>query len=74
MVDSRLVEASVERFLRHNPGRSFCESCLAIHLGLSVQQSGAAIAALGRLPAFAVTSAPCLACGRTNTLISAAAS
>ncbi|HEX2438156.1 MAG TPA: hypothetical protein VHT71_07595 [Methylomirabilota bacterium] len=74
MVDSRLAEASAERFLRHNPGRAFCESCLAIHLGLSVPQSAAAIVALGQLPEFALTSAQCLSCGRKNTLISAAAS
>lgn len=71
MMDSRLSEASSERFLRHNAGRAFCESCLAIHTGLSLQQAAAAIAALGQLSEFAVGSARCLSCGRTNTLITA---
>lgn len=73
MVDSRLSEMSSERFLRHNAGRAFCESCLAIHTGLSLQQAAAAVTALGRLPEFAVGPARCLSCGRTNTLISATA-
>jgi C4-dicarboxylate-specific signal transduction histidine kinase len=29
MIDSRLSEMSSARFLRHNAGRAFCESCLA---------------------------------------------
>jgi hypothetical protein len=69
-VDGRLSEMSSERFLRHNAGRAFCESCLAIHTGLSLPQAAAAVAALGRLSEFAVGSARCLSCGRTNTLIS----
>jgi len=70
-VDSRLAEASSERFLRHNAGRAFCESCLAIHIGLSLQQAAAAISALGQLSKFTVASAPCLSCGRTGPLITA---
>jgi hypothetical protein len=73
MVDNRLPEMSSERFLRHNAGRAFCESCLAIHTGLSLQQVSAAVLALAQLPEFAVGSARCLWCGRTNTLISAKA-
>jgi hypothetical protein len=73
MIDSRLSEMSSERFLRHNLGRAFCESCLAIHTGLSLQQAAAAVAALGQLSGFAVGSARCLSCGRTNTLITATA-
>lgn len=71
MIDSRLSETSSERFLRHNVGRAFCESCLAIHTGLSLQQAVAAVAALGQLSGFTVGSDRCLSCGRTNTLISA---
>jgi len=71
MIDSRLAETSSEQFLRHNVGRAFCESCLAIHTGLSLQQAGAAVAALGQLSGFTVGSARCLSCGRTSTLISA---
>jgi len=74
MIDNRLPEMSSERFLRHNAGRAFCVSCLAIHTGLSLQQASAAVTALGQLSEFAVGSAPCLSCGRTNTLISAKAS
>jgi len=48
-------------------------SCLAIHTGLTMQQAAAAVTALGRLAEFAVSLAPCLSCGRTNTLISATA-
>lgn len=70
-MDSRLSEASSERFLRHNAGRAYCESCLAIHTGLSLQQAAAAVAALGKLSAFAVSSARCRSCGQTNTLITA---
>jgi hypothetical protein len=73
MMDSRFPEMSSERFLRHNAGRAYCESCLAIHTGLTMQQAVAAVTALGRLAAFAVSLAPCLSCGRTNTLISATA-
>jgi hypothetical protein len=73
MMDSRLSEMSSERFLRHNAGRAFCESCLAIHIGVSLQQAAAAVVALGKLPDFAVRPARCLACGRTNTLITATA-
>jgi len=61
------------RFLRHNAGRAFCQNCLAIHTGLTMQQAAAAVTALGRLSEFAVSLAPCLSCGRTNPLISAAA-
>jgi hypothetical protein len=71
MIDSHRSEASSERFLRHNTGRAFCESCLAIHTGLSLQQAAAAIAALGRLSDFEVGPARCRACGQTNTLITA---
>jgi hypothetical protein len=71
MVDSRLAETSSDRFLRHNAGRAFCESCLAIHTGLTLPQAAAAVAALGRLSEFAVGSARCGSCGRTNTLICA---
>jgi hypothetical protein len=71
MVDNRLSEMASERFLRHHVGRAFCESCLAIHIGLSLQQASAAVLALGQLPEFAVGSARCLWCGQTNTLISA---
>ena len=73
MADNRLSETSSERFLRHNAGRAFCESCLAIHLGLTLGQAAAAMATLGRLSEFALTSARCLSCGRTNTLICATA-
>jgi hypothetical protein len=71
MIDSARAEGSSERFLRHNVGRAFCESCLAIHLGLSLQQAAAAITVLGRLPDFAVEPARCLSCGQTKTLITA---
>jgi hypothetical protein len=74
MIDNRLPEMSSERFLRHNVGRAFCESCLAIHTGLSLQQAAAAVAALGQLSEFVVGSARCLSCGRTNALISATTS
>ncbi len=73
MMDSRLAEMSSERFLRHNAGRAYCESCLAIHTGLTMQQAAAAVTALGRLSEFVVSLAPCLSCGRTNTLIRATA-
>jgi hypothetical protein len=73
MVDNRLAEMSSERFLRHNTGRAFCESCLAIHTGLSLQQAAAAVAALGQTSEFAVGSARCLSCSRTNMLIRATA-
>jgi len=73
MIDSRFPEMSSERFLRHNAGRAYCESCLAIHTGLPMRQAVAAVTALGRLAEFAVSLAPCLSCGRTNTLISATA-
>jgi hypothetical protein len=73
MMDSRFPEMSSERFLRHNAGRAFCQSCLAIHTGLTMQQAAAAVTALGRLSEFAVSLAPCLSCGRTNPLISATA-
>ena len=72
-MDSRLSETSSERFLRHNVGRAFCESCLAIHTGLTLQQAAAAMAVLGKLSEFVVGSARCLSCGQTNTLITAAA-
>jgi hypothetical protein len=72
-MDSRLSEMSSERFLRHNVGRAFCESCLAIHIGLSLQQAAAAVAALGQLSEFVVTSGRCLSCSRTNMLIRATA-
>jgi len=39
MTDNRLPEMSSERFLRYNAGRAFCQSCLAIHTGLSRQPS-----------------------------------
>ena len=74
MIDSRLSEMSSERFLRHNVGRAFCESCLAIHTGLSLQQAAAAVAALGQMSDFALGAARCLSCGRTNTLITATTS
>ena len=73
MIDSRLSEISSERFLRNNVGRAFCESCLAIHTGLSLRQAAAAVAALGQISDFVVASAPCLSCGRTNVLIRATA-
>ena len=71
MNDSRLSEMSAERYLRHNAGRAFCESCLAINAGLSLPQAAAAIAALGLVSEFTVGAAACPSCGRTNTLISA---
>jgi len=71
MMESRFPEMSSERFLRHNPGRAFCQDCLAIHTGLSMQQAAAAVTALGQLSAFAVSVAPCRSCGRTNPLIRA---
>jgi len=74
MIDSRLSEMSSERFLRHNAGRAYCESCLAIHTGLSLQQAAAAVMALGQMSDFALGSARCLSCGRTNTLITATTS
>jgi hypothetical protein len=55
-------------------GRAFCESCLAIHLGLTVPQAAAAITSLGQQSEFAVASARCLSCGRTNPLITATTS
>jgi len=70
-MDSRLPEMSSERFLRHNAGRAFCESCLAIHTGLTLQQAAAAVAALGKLSEFVVGPARCRLCGQTNTLITA---
>ena len=54
-------------------GAAAMMSCLAIHTGLTMQQAAAAVTALGRLAEFAVSLAPCLSCGRTNTLISATA-
>lgn len=71
MDNSRLLEASSERFLRHHVGRAFCESCLAIHTGLTLRQATAAIAALGGLSGFAVSPARCLSCGQTSSLITA---
>jgi hypothetical protein len=38
-----------------------------------MQQAAAAVTALGRLSEFVVSLAPCLSCGRTNTLIRATA-
>ena len=73
MADNTRSEMSSERFLRHHVGRAFCESCLAIHIGLSLQQAAAAIAALGQTPEFVVAPARCSSCGRTNTLIRATA-
>ncbi|MFL4999858.1 MAG: hypothetical protein ACJ8DY_05685 [Xanthobacteraceae bacterium] len=73
MIDNRLSEMSSERFLRHNAGRAYCESCLAIHTGLTMAQAAAAVAALGLLSNFAVAPARCLSCGQTNTLIAATA-
>jgi len=72
-MDSRLSEMSSERFLRHNVGRAFCESCLAIHTGLSLQQAAAAVAALAKMSEFVVAPARCRSCGQTNTLITATA-
>jgi hypothetical protein len=72
-MDSRFSETSSERFLRHNAGRAFCESCLAIHTGLSLQQAAAAMAALGKLSEFVLSPARCRSCGQTNTLITATA-
>ena len=71
MIDNRRSEGSAERFLRHNVGRAFCEGCLAIHIGSSLQQAAAAIASLSPLSEFAVGSARCLSCGQTKTLITA---
>ena len=71
MIDSKPSEISSERFLRNNVGRAFCESCLAIHTGLSLQQAAAAVAALGQMAEFVVASARCLSCGRMNMLIRA---
>ena len=73
VIDSARSEGSSERFLRHTVGRAFCESCLAIHIGLSLQQAAAAITALGRLSEFSVASARCLSCGQTKPLITATA-
>jgi hypothetical protein len=73
MIDSKPSDVSSERFLRHNVGRAFCESCLAIHIGLSLQQAAAAVAALGQMSDFVVASGRCLSCGRTNMLIRATA-
>ena len=74
MIDSRHPETSSERFLRHNAGRGFCKSCLAIHTGLTLQQAADAFLALGELSEFTVDSARCLSCSRTSTLIRALAS
>lgn len=74
MIDNRLFEMSSERFLRHNVGRPFCESCLAIHTGLTMQQAAAAVVALGQLSEFIVSPARCLSCGRMATLITATTS
>lgn len=73
MVDDR-SERSSERFLRHNAGRAFCGSCVAVHTGLRVQQATAAVATLAQLAGFAVSAARCPSCGQTNTLITATAS
>jgi len=73
MIDGRSSDVSSERFLRHNVGRAFCESCLAIHIGLSLQQAAAAVAALGQMSDFVVAAGRCLSCGRTNMLIRATA-
>ena len=70
MMDDR-SEASSERFLRHNAGRAFCGSCLAIHTGLRLQQGVAAVAALGQLPGFVVGAARCPSCHQMSTLITA---
>jgi hypothetical protein len=70
MSDSR-SERSSEQFLRHNVGRAFCESCLAIHTGLRLQQAAAAVATLGQLSGFAVSAARCPSCNQTSTLITA---
>ena len=74
MINSKHPEASSERFLRHNPGRGYCKSCLAIHTGLTLPQAAAAFVALGELSEFSVDSARCLSCSRTSTLIRAMAS
>ena len=70
MIDNR-SERSSELFLRHNVGRAFCGSCLAVHTGLRVQQAVAAVATLGQLSGFAVRAARCPSCNQTNTLITA---
>jgi hypothetical protein len=74
MINSSHPEMSSERFLRHNAGRGFCKSCLAIHAGLTLQQAGDAFVALGEQSEFTVDSARCLSCSRTSTLIRAMAS
>lgn len=71
MTDNRRSELSSERFLRHHVGRAFCESCLAIHTGLRLQQATAAVATLGQLSGFAVSAARCPSCNQTSTLITA---
>ena len=73
MIDTKLVEAASERFLRINAGRKFCDSCLAINAGLTLLQATNAIAALGAFPDFAVQAAVCPSCSRIKPLICAKA-
>jgi len=73
MADNTRSEMSSERFLRHHVGRAFCESCLAIHIGLSLQQAASAVATLGQTADFVVAAARCSSCSRTNMLIHATA-
>ena len=67
-------QAQLSRFLRDKMGLSFCESCVALAVKLSLQQTREALSGLGEFSDFKVSPGQCSSCGREKSVILASRS
>jgi hypothetical protein len=70
------METTEERtgaFLRTDQGLAFCDGCLALKIGISLETMQKVIGTLERLPGYRVSLQRCSACQRVKTVIRAAA-
>lgn len=70
------MKATEERcvaFLRARPGTYFCAGCLALELGLSLQDTQEAVTALRRFKDFDMRAATCSSCSQAIAVVCAIA-
>jgi hypothetical protein len=67
------TEARTGAVLRDNKGVAFCDGCLALKVGVSLETMQTVIGTLERFPGYRVSQQRCSACQRVKLVIRAAA-
>jgi hypothetical protein len=67
------TEQQTGAVLRANKGLAFCQGCLALKVGVSLETMQKVIETLGKFPGYRVSQQRCSACQRIKLVVRAAA-